>query len=268
MEIFNIKSKDLSADQHQSLDDAQPIDNTQPDAEHPFLITNIKAAVRMENRVNVYINGAFDFSLEIPQVVDLHLKVGKALSAAELKKCRKESEFGKLYHHSLEYCLTRPHSVKEVWDHLVKRRKNRELANRQAVKNRERTKEDQIKYKLRTREQPLYTDADIERVISRLIEKKYLDDARFAEFYVENRFVKKGISKKRLYQELAKKGIEKDLIDQALAKNPRDESEEIQKIIKRKRDKYTRDKLISYLTRQGFDYQQSKDAVLGMDSQN
>lgn len=246
--------------------------------------------MRTENRVNIFINDKFDFSLDLAQVVDLKLKVGKVLTEAELKKYRSESEFGKLYQSTLEYCLMRPHSIREVRDHLVQRRRNREAGNRQALKNREylkslakedsassshktsssraKAKEVQKKYKIKTRELSLYTDDDIKRVITRLIDKGYLDDAKFTAYYVENRFVKKGISERRLRQELAKKGIEKSLIDQALADNPRDEAAEIQKIINKKRSKYDDEKLIAYLVRQGFDYQQSKDAVLGTDLQS
>ena len=239
-----------------------------PDSAHPYLITAIKPAVKVESRVNIYINDKYDFSLEIPQVVDLHLKVGKRLTTKELNDCRHASEFGKLYHHALEFSLTRPHSVREVRDHLVHRRLRRETMNRQAIKNREKSKEDRIKYKLRTKEIPLYTDKDIDAVISRLQEKGYLDDQKFALFYVDNRYVKKGISKKRLVMELKKKGVSEDCIENAFSGTERDELAEIQKIIKRKYRKYSNDKLIRYLVRQGFDYQQSKAAVSEMDSQN
>lgn len=242
--------------------------NTPCDAAHPYLITAIKPAVKTENRANIFINDKFDFSLEISQVVDLGLKVGKRLTTRELNDCRHASEFGKLYHHALEYALGRPHSVKEVRDHLTRRRTRREMLNRQIVKNREKTKEEQIKYKLRTKELPLYTDQDISAAIARLTEKGYLSDQNFAKYYVENRNFKKGISRKRLVQELKSKGVDSSTIEEVLSVSERSEDEEIQKIIAKKAKKYTPEKLISYLVRQGFDYQRSKDAVHGMDSQN
>ena len=96
-------------------------------------------------------------------------------------------------------------------------------------------------------------------IISRLISKKYLDDSKFAEYYVENRFVKKGISRKRLKMELIKKGITNDIIEQVLDK--RSDETEIKKIIAKKRAKYDDDKLISYLVRQGFSYQLAQSLV-------
>lgn len=214
-------------------------------------ITAIKPAVKNENRVNIFINDKFDFSLDLAQVVDFKLKVGQELSEKQLKDCRTASAFGKLYQQTLEWVLSRPHSVKETRGHLKNKLKTRAAINRIQEKN-----------------LPLYSDEDIEKVISRLLKKGYLDDAKFTEFYVENRFVKKGISSKRLSQELVKKGISKDLIAQVLEASPRDDAAEIQKIIAKKRSKYDDEKLLSYLVRQGFDYQQSKSAVLETDLQN
>lgn len=246
-----------------------------------FVITDIKQAVRTENRVNIFINDKFDFSLDIAQIVDLKLKKGQVLTEKELKDCRHASEFGKLYQRTLEYVLSRPHSIKETRDHLVQGRKKRMLQNLQAARNLERikneTKEERLarktaatKYgtRLKTKELPLFTDDDIEKVIARLAEKGYLDDEKFTRFYVENKNAKKGISLKKIRQDLVRKGVESNLIEQVLAENSRDESAEIKKIILRKRKKYDNEKLIMYLVRQGFDYQQSKDLVLETDSQN
>lgn len=264
MEIFNLKSPELKKDKNELTLEQR----VQKDPNKPYLVTAIKPAVKTENRANIFINERFSFSLAVAQVVDLSLKVGKWLSPAELNECKHASEFGKLYHHALEYTLTRPHSTKEVRDHLVKRRQRRELANMQAIKNRSKDSVEIAKYKLQTKELPLYTDEDIEETINRLTEKKYLDDKYFTNWYIENRFYKKGISAKRLRQELSLKGIPKEIVDLCMATNGRDEKEEIKKIISRKAKRYTKEKLIAYLVRQGFDYQQSKAAVLEMDSQN
>ena len=258
------------------------LDTDAGSAAHSFLVTDMKAAVKTENRVNIFVNGRFAFSLDVAQVVDLKIKVGRRLSAAQLNECRQASEFGKLYNSTLEWILTRPHSVRETRDYLKRKRVKRRLANKQAQRNQEilknetgeeremrRFKEENYGFhRLRTREVPLYSDEDIERVMARLAEHGYLDDQKFAEYYVENRFVKKGISKKRLKLELQKKGVDSQIIEKVLANGERDDAEEIKKIIAKKRNKYTDDKLIRHLVRQGFDYQQSKDAVLGTGSQS
>ncbi len=95
-----------------------------------------------------------------------------------LEELRSASEFGKLYQRTLEWVLTRPHSVRETRDYLRRRQQKRIVANRQ------RAKEGKKPF-------PEILDATIEPVIERLIQREYLDDKRFAEYYIENRFVKK-----------------------------------------------------------------------------
>ena len=226
-----------------------------------LVVTDIKPAVKNENRVNVFVNNRYDFSLDIAQVVDFKIKVGKKLTETELEKLRQASEFGKLYQRALEKTLSRPHSVKEIRDYLKTKRKKREAENKMAIENRKKDRELIRKYKLKTKELPVFSDSDIEKIIEKLLEKNYLNDQKFAEYFVENRNQKKGESIKKLKLELAKKGIEQNIIEQVLENSSRNDEEEIKKIIAKKSKKYDEEKLISYLARQGFDYQFAKDLV-------
>ena len=102
----------------------------------------------------------------------------------------------------------------------------------------------------------------IDSVVVKLKEKKYLDDEEFARYYVENRFVKRGVSGKRLQMELMRKGVSGDVIERAMVESDRDEKEELRKMIIKKRSKYADDvKLIQYLCRQGFSYEIVKEMV-------
>ena len=85
-----------------------------------FVITDLRPAVRNENRVNVYVNGKYMLSLDVAQVVDLGVKVGRVLQWTDLEELKQASEFGKLYQRALEWVLTRPHSVREMRDYLRK----------------------------------------------------------------------------------------------------------------------------------------------------
>ena len=198
-----------------------------------YKITNLKQGVRNPDRVNVYVNEKFLCSLDIAQVVDFGIKIGREISADELEELKKASEFGKLYQRTLEWVLTRPRSEKECRDYLYKKIFEKKLDR-------------------------IYID----RIIEKLKTKKYLDDYRFAEYYVENRFVKKGVSMKRLKMELMKKGVSKEVIEEILTDSERNDKEEILKIIAKKRAKYPDDeKLIQYLCRQGFLYELSRELV-------
>lgn len=202
-------------------------------------ITDLRQAVKNENRVNVFVNGKYSFSLDISQVVDFYLKKGLEISEEQLEEYKRASEFGKLYQRALEWVLVRPRSEKETYDYLYKKVYEKKLDKEY-----------------------------INRIIERLKEKKYLNDETFARYYVENRFVKKGISKKRLRMELMKKGVAAGIIDEVL--DGRNDEEEIKKMIIKKRKKYDDEKLTLYLCRQGFDYQLVKDLVrtCGTDSQS
>ena len=61
--------------------------------------------------------------------------------------------------------------------------------------------------------------------------------------------------------ELAKKGVSKDTIDEVLRDSNRNDEDEILKIIAKKRAKYTDEKLIQYLCRQGFSYELASGLV-------
>ena len=114
MEIHTLRSEEDLTKKHKR----DKLDKSASSAANSFLVTAIKPAVKNEHRVNVFINDKFDFSLDLAQVVDFKLKVGQTLSEKQLKACRTASEFGKLYQRTLEWVLTRPHSVKETRDHL------------------------------------------------------------------------------------------------------------------------------------------------------
>ena len=198
-------------------------------------ITNLKQGIKNPNRINVFINGDFSFSLDLSQVVDYHLKIGKILSDDEITELKNASAYGKLYSRTLEWVLTRPRSVKETRTHLQEKRFEKHID---------------------------YTDADIETIIEKLLAKQYLDDRKFTTWFIENRFTKKGISHRRLEQELIQKGIARSLIDELLTNSSRDETAEIKKIIAKKSNKYDQEKLLAYLVRQGFSYDLSKELIL------
>lgn len=212
-----------------------------------MVITNLKQGVKNQNRVNVFVDGKFAFSLGVAQVVDLGVKVGVELSEERLEELKKASEFGKLYQRALEKALTRPHSEREMREYLSRKLRNSSSDALEGARPSLRFSEELFEL--------------LETVLRRLIAKGYVDDQRFAEYYVENRFVKKGVSRKRLAMELMKKGVAREIIDEVL--DGRNDEAEILKMIAKKRAKYDDEKLIAYLCRQGFAYDLAKRCVEG-----
>lgn len=197
-------------------------------------ITDLKLGVKNPSRVNIFLDGKFAFSLDVAQVLDAKLKLGTELDAAEVKKLERMSEFGKLYARTLEWVLARPRGVRETRDHLRLKRFQKSYA---------------------------YTDDEIETVVAKLIDKKYLDDRHFAEWFIENRNVRKGTSLRRLRQELSAKGVDDSLIDELLAESSRSDEAEIKKIIARRGARSSPEQLLRYLVAHGFSYDLARPYV-------
>lgn len=205
-------------------------------------ITGISQQTKNKNRVNVMVDGAYRFSLDIFQVGDLGIRVGKEYSEDELVELETESQFGKTYARALEYCLMRPHSAKEVRDYLY--RKTRDT----------RTKTGGVKKGI----SPEITA----RAFDRLVEKGYVNDENFARYWIENRNQTKGASQRKLTAELRAKGVDQAIITKFLQATSRSDEDELQKVIAKKRARYPDEqKFIQYLVRQGFRYDDIKGAL-------
>ncbi|MDN5275502.1 MAG: regulatory protein RecX [Candidatus Saccharibacteria bacterium] len=198
-------------------------------------ISALTIQVRDKNRVNVMVDGKFRFSLEIGQVGELGIKVGKEYTDAELTELETESTFGKLYARALEYSMMRPHSTAELRQYLYKKTRDTLQKNGE----------------IRKGIAPSVTD----RVYDRLVSRGYVNDENFARYWIENRQLRKGISRRKLMMELRGKGIDSAVVESLLGETERSDQEELQKVIAKKAARYDdRQKLIAYLMRQGFRY--------------
>lgn len=205
-------------------------------------VTKLTAQVKNPDRINVFIDGKFRFGLDISQVVDLGIKVGLEINEARLVELEIESQFGKLYNQVLNYCLIRPRSVREVRDYLWKKSQPKLLKSGKKTAG--------------------LPSELADRVVNQLLEKSYLSDVKFTTWWVENRFIKRGVSRRRLVQDLRRKGVSTEVINRVLDESTRDDQTELQKMLQKKRAHYTDDqKLIAYLVRQGFNYDDVRQAV-------
>ena len=211
-------------------------------------ITAISVQKRDKDRVNVSVNGKYRLSLDVFQLVDLGIKVGKEYTDEELIALEDESRFGKLYMRALEYCLMRPHSQRELKDYLYRKTRDSRLKTGEIRKG--------------------VSVALTERVFDRLQEKGYISDEKFAAYWVENRNLRKGSSKRKLSAELSAKGVDRSIIERLLSETERDDMTELQKVIEKKRPRYEDDqKFMSYLARQGFGYDDIKAALQNNDEE-
>jgi regulatory protein len=209
-------------------------------------ITALTPQQKSDNRVNVIVDGKYRFSLDVYQVIDLGIRVGKEYSETELVELETESQFGKLYGRALEYCMMRPHSGKEVRDYLYRKTLD-----------------------VRTKTGGIRKGADkaiAGRVFNRLVEKGHIDDEQFTRWWVENRSLKKGASRRKLEAELRVKGVDLQIIEKHLADSARTDDDELRKVIAKKSGRYSDpQKLMRYLARQGFSYDDIKSALQDAD---
>ena len=216
-----------------------------------FTITDIKQAVKNPNRANIFVNGKYRFSLDIFQLTDLGVKIGEIFDEKEIQNLEQQSEFGKLYALALNYCLMRPHSEREIRDYLMKKTLSKKLRNKKTGDFYEKSGVSKL---------------SVEQVLARLKEKKYIDDEKFARFWLENRNQRKGSSLKKLRAELLQKGVSGVIIEQVFAETSRNDSEEIRKIIDKKAKRYPdQQKLVAYLARQGFSFDEINRALKNED---
>lgn len=221
-------------------------------------ITNLSVQQRDPNRVNVFVDGKYKFSLDVSQVVSLSIKVGREYDEQELTDLEQESQFGKLYGRALEYCLMRPHSEREVRDYLWRKTRPKKILKHISRREGSTFTEEQREVV----ERPGVSQEIADSVFERLVEKKYVDDEAFTRFWVENRNQTKGMSRRKLEAELRSKGVANDTIERNLQSSLRSDAVELQKIITKKRRRYPDEqKFMQYLARQGFSLDDIKSAL-------
>ena len=193
-------------------------------------ITKISPAIKTEGRYNIYVDDKYSCSLDEVQLASLNLKKNDEIDAEQLDQLKNESDFGKNYVRALDLVSRRPRSQREIRDYAFRKQ---------------------------------WTKSNTERVIERLLERGYLDDAKFAEIFARSRANLRNYSTKRMKLELRKKGIASDIVDQVLTDSENfDENAALKNLIAKKRNRYDNEqKLIAYLARQGFSYDKIRDAL-------
>ena len=146
------------------------------------IITRLVYQKRNKNRVSIFLDDAYAFSL--PDVLASALQIGQHLDDDEIARLRAQDDRQRAMDKALRLIARRPRSQHEI---------------DQALK--------QADYAADIRKQ----------VIARLIEMAYLNDLEFARWWVSNRSQFSPRSIRALQQELYQKGVPAAIIAQALA---------------------------------------------------
>jgi regulatory protein len=194
-------------------------------------ITAIRPQQKIRNRYSIYCDDRYAFSVSESMLLEQRLVAGQELSEADLKKFKQLSSDDNSFNNALRYAAIRNHSEWEMEQYL--KRKNIS-ENQSGV------------------------------IISKLSDLGFIDDRNFAKSWVENRRLLKPISKRRLEQELRQKHLSSDIIKEALDEDSGDELKILKDLIAKKGQQSSykdKTRLMGYLSRQGFSYEDIKRAL-------
>ncbi len=193
-------------------------------------VTAIKVQVKNDNRVSIFLDGKYSFSLTLDQLLEQKLKKNDSLEENKVKNLKKLYDEGKMRQRAIEWLMGRPHSTRELRDYFYRKKVEKDFQ---------------------------------ESMIEEFIEKKYLNDSEFARWFAENR-ARKNKSARAIRSELMSKGINSVDITTALENLETDDSDALKQLYEKikNRPRYQDEqKLKMYLVSKGFSYSQVKQVL-------
>jgi len=188
-------------------------------------ITTLRAG-RGRQRVNVFLDGKFAFSLEAEVAIKEGLQVGQELSSSQIEALAKSDHLHRCLNAAVHYLSYRPRSESEIRERLQRRG---------------------------------FANDSIEAVIAKLKEQGLVSDIAFAQFWKDNRESFSPRSRWLTKLELRQKGVASNIINQVV-----DEVDDADNAYRAALSKARslplsdyegfRRRLSEYLKRRGFDY--------------
>ncbi len=199
----------------------------------PDKVTALKAQRRKRNRVNVFLNGDYAFSLQ--RILAGRLCVGQELTEEEIADLQAEDVREMAYERCLHYLSYRPRSVWEMRRYLQKKGVDEKT-----------------------------TDG----VLERLSGAGLVDDVEFARFWVENRKRHRPRGPWALRDELRRKGVSRDIIESVLEDVDLEQEEGAVRVAEKKLrrlrgldERTFRRRMWGYLKRRGFSYEVCREVT-------
>jgi regulatory protein len=197
-------------------------------------ISTIKQQIKNPERASIFLDGKYAFSLSLNELVAERLKIGQEIDEAGHKRLKKLSDDGKLKARALEWVMTRPRSTREFKDYMYRKKAEREM---------------------------------IENLIEEFSSRNYLNETNFSNWLIDMRR-RNGKSERAIRAELGRKGIPREIVQEVMEDNG-DELARLREVLNKKsklpRYKADPQKLMAYLARQGFSYDDIKQVLQGDD---
>jgi regulatory protein len=194
-------------------------------------ITTILKQINQSDRYSIFVDDGYAFSLSANALLESKLMRGQEISQQELSEFKQKSDDDKLYNQTLRFVALRPRTKAEVTTYLTKKHSPSPL---------------------------------VEQITNKLQSIGLLDDTQFAQSFVHDRRLLRPTSRRKMIIDLQKKRVSKDIAEEIVGTSQEDERAALSLIVERKRRQSAyKDnvKLMQYLSRQGFKYEDIK-AVL------
>lgn len=199
-------------------------------------ITKIETGKRNKERVNVYIDDEYAFSINMELVYKFGLKVNEEVNKEKLIEISKSENLSKCKESALRTIERSYKTEKEIRDKLLSKE---------------------------------FDSETVDSTIDFLIEYGFIDDSKFVSMYIKDRIRTQGRNKIRY--SLISKGVNKLLIEEAFSTLDRDDEMERAIILcekkylnisKREDDDFKiKNKLTRYLLGRGYDYDIAKEVI-------
>jgi regulatory protein len=194
-------------------------------------ITSIKQQIKRADRYSVFVEGKYEFSLSEGALLESKVASGQELTKEQLGEFKKLSADDKLYNQTLRYVAMRPRTEWEIEFYLERKSASPPL---------------------------------VESILNKLSNIGLIDDRKYAQAFINDRKLLRPASRRKITAELRKKRVADEIIQQVTSAEELDDQTALRAVIERKRrqTKYQNDtKLMQYLARQGFGYDDIKSAL-------
>lgn len=196
-------------------------------------ITDITRQKKNSERVNIFLDNQYAFSLEEVDVLKFKLKIGTELDAKEIEKLSLESNLSKAMKKAMDIISRKPVTKKELQNKLFDKG---------------------------------YDESVVSVALEELTELGYLNDYDYATLYLDYA-AEKCYGKKKIVYELSHKGVSNDIIYEVLSEHYKPTSEELADMIQSKygcvdcSDLKIKQKLVRFFVSRGFGFDEANDAI-------
>lgn len=200
------------------------------------IITKLEIGKRNKERINVYIDDEFAFSLSAEIVYKENLAQKQVIDIEKLTRLAREDEFMKCKNSALKIVERSYKTEKEIYNKLIAKE---------------------------------YSKESINRAIEFLREYNLINDENYVKMYVKDKLKSQG--KNKIKYNLKRKGIPDELINEELSKIDYDDSKDgaiilaqkkYNELQRRESDKYKlSQKLYRFLISKGYNYDLASDVM-------